>query len=460
MAVTTSPGGGVTAIVSASDRGMIRSKLPVIRVFLVPYLILLLLFITLSGAGSTWLYFKARQAQSELLVQGLLQSVKPVLEQLSHSTPPSRLNDEQSLLHRSLNNIFKKMPGLEGIDVRSGQLGFHKYHNRDHELITENISKTEETPHGDLSSSTAAMRLYSESAPSLLIEFQINGQHHNPLRLILGFNRTTLRDTVGRAMSTLLQAISLFSILGMATLFIALAVTFRAVGQARNLEANVQELYRVAKSAELMAGLVHDLRNPLASFRANIASLRILPQETGEILTEMDRDLVRLDDKLSSMLDLTRQRNETLQQTDLEEVLAQVERLTAPVLDKQGIELVRHCQVSKPVLVMKNSLLDVLLNLVINAAESGQQGGIIELDARCKNTRLLLQVRDRGNGIPELSRIFNPFFTTKSKGHGLGLAICRRIIEAHNGTIQAENRAEGGAVFTIMLPRTCQQRNV
>ncbi len=437
--------------------GIIRSKLPVVRVFLVPYLILLLLFITMAGAGSSWLYFKARQAQSELLIQGLLQTVSPVIEQPSGAATSAGLNDEQSALHRALNNIFLKIQGLEDITVRFGQQGFHKFHNLDHALITEKTPAKDETPHGDLSSSTAAERLYSESAPSLLIEFQINEQDGEPVRLTLGFNRTTLRDTVGRAMFTLLQTITLFFLLGIAGLFIALAVTFRAAGQVRKLEANVQELYRTAQSAELMAGLVHDLRNPLASFRANLASLRILPRERKEILVEMDQDLVRLDHKLTSMLDLTKPRDEKLQPTDIEELLARVERLAVPVLEKQDIELTLHCRVRQPVMVMQNGLLDVLLNLVINAAESGQQGGVVELEAWCEENSLLLQVLDQGSGIPTQTRIFDPFITTKAEGHGLGLAICRRIIEAHGGTIRAENRTEGGAVFTITLPRACQQ---
>ena len=104
-------------------------------------------------------------------------------------------------------------------------------------------------------------------------------------------------------------------------------------------------------------------------------------------------------------------------------------------------------------------LQQVMLNLVINAIESQPTGGQIgihlcETQAPDRLREVEIQVTDRGTGIPTeiLERIFDPFFSTKEAGTGIGLAICQRIIEDHSGTIVPQNRSQGGAVFTIRLP--------
>jgi signal transduction histidine kinase len=96
----------------------------------------------------------------------------------------------------------------------------------------------------------------------------------------------------------------------------------------------------------------------------------------------------------------------------------------------------------------------VLLNLMLNGLQAMPQGGTLTLEAKASNGSLLIAVTDTGTGIaPEnLSRIFEPYFTTKAQGSGLGLAISRRIIEAHGGTITASNELGGGCRFEISLP--------
>ncbi len=432
---------------------MIRSRLPFVRIILVPYLLLLLLFVAVTGAGSAWLYFKSRQAQSQLLIHGLVRTVTPLVEHLARSDIAGLLRNRQSWLHRDLESIFRRMPNLEDVTVHSAQGGFRKFHGRDRTLVTQPVAAGTTGSSGDMRSATAARRLYSESAPLLRIEFLVRGQGRQPVRLEFGFNRTALRNAVSRAMATLLQAITFFIAISSLALVFAFAVTLWAVGRVRRLEAHVQELYRHASAAELMAGLVHDLRNPLASFRANLAALRITPQQRDEILADMDQDLVRLDTKLGAMLDLTRKRDDPVQETDGSRLLAEVARLAGPRLARQNLRLNTRCRLDGPIAVMADAMRDALLNLVINSAESGQEDGEIELEAWQEEGRVLFAVRDRGNGLPAGKNVFAPFVTTKDTGHGLGLAICRRTVEAHGGTIRAENRDGGGATFTITLPQ-------
>ena len=431
----------------------IRSHLPIVRVFLIPYLVVLLLFITVTGAGSAWLYYQARKAQSELLIHGLLQSVTPVLERLSHSDFSHAINTKSSWLRSALDAVFAKIPELEHINVETSSGGLHKYHGAANRIITTRTMTRHHWQGQDLRSSTASRRLYSESSPLLRIEFITKDDKNTPVHIIFGFNRATLRNAVGRALATLRRAIVLFFTLGLTCLLIALGITVWAAKQTRWLEACMQQLYQRAKIAELMSGLVHDLRNPLASFRANLTSLRILPEEKDEILREMDNDLVRLDDKLTAILNLTKQRNEQVTKVDAVQLLQEIDRLSSPVLLKNNLELHWKATVQGPILVMENAIRDVLLNLVINAAESGQQEGAVECEIRTESGKVVITVQDRGNGLPEKTDIFAPFVTTKDQGHGLGLAICRRTVEAHGGTIRATGRSGGGTVFTIILPQ-------
>ena len=432
---------------------VIRSRLPVVRIFLLPYLVVLLLFITVTGVGSAWLYYQARQAQSELLIHGLLQTVTPVLKHLSHSDLSTEIDTKSSWLQRTLNTVFSKIPELEHVNVETSSGGFHKYRGATNRIITQKTTTPQNRQGQDLRNSTASRRLYSESRPLLSIEFITKDNTSTPVHIIFGFNRATLRDAVGRAMMILRRAILLFFVLGVTCLLIALGITIWAAKKTRWLEAQMQKLYQRAETAELMSGLVHDLRNPLASFRANLSSLRILPEESEDIIEEMDQDLVRLDDKLSSMLNLTKKHDEKVKEVDAERLLQEIDRLSAPFLLKRNLSLQCSSVVRGPVLVMENTIRDALLNLVINAAESGQQGGVIECEIRAEDAKVVITVRDRGNGIPEETNIFAPFVTTKEDGHGLGLSISRRTVEAHGGSIRAHNRAGGGTIFTIVLPQ-------
>ncbi len=437
-------------------KSMIRSHLPIVRVFLLPYLAILLLFVTMTGAGSTWLYLKARQAQSELLIHGLLQTVTPIINHIAQSDTSEEIKDKTSWLHRELNTVFVKIPELEHVNVEGAAGGFHKFHDKSHRLVTRASTARSVVPKQDLRSSTAPRRLYSESAPLLRIDFTADTGDAGPIHITFGFNRATLQKAIARAMSILRQAIALFFVLGLSCLLVALWITIWAAKKSRWLEARMQEIYQRAEAAELMSGLVHDLRNPLASFRANLASLRILPEESGEIINEMDQDLVRLDDKLTSMLDLTRKRDEQLRNVDCGQLLAQVQRLAAPILDDHNLELCCDCRTRKPIQLMEDSMRDALLNLIINAAESGQQSGVIKCSVHRKNGNLIFAIQDRGNGIPQDTDIFAPFVTTKATGHGLGLAISRRTIEAHGGHIRVTARKGGGTTFTIVLPQPPQ----
>jgi signal transduction histidine kinase len=104
-------------------------------------------------------------------------------------------------------------------------------------------------------------------------------------------------------------------------------------------------------------------------------------------------------------------------------------------------------------------LRQAILNLLRNAAEaihSEQTNRRVDVSIKHDSGWLTVEIKDTGEGIPapDLERIFIPFFTTKASGHGVGLALAHRVITQHGGTLTAANAPEGGAIFTVRLPRT------
>ncbi len=439
---------------------MVLSKVSLIRTVVIPYFIILSLFLLVAGGGSVWLYYRAREAQAQVLFNDLFVSLSPVLDILSEGDVDEGTIGENSRLQSEVESAFSRLPALLRVRLRSPDSGVVQYGNSGSENITkENIAGygTGFSSSANVDPLTSGTRLYKGKDRLLLVEFPVSGKQADFL-LELGFNRLLLQDRVRVIMGTMVQAAGLLVVMGFVSLFISFMVAFWAVKRSLRLEAKMQELYRRASAAELMAGLVHDLRNPLASFRANMGVLKIASGHKDEILSDMDRDLVRLDDKLTAMLDLTRKRDEKAVSVDLAEMLQEVAALARPALAKNGLDLRIDCRVSGKVELMSNLFRDVLLNLFLNSGESGQKNGEILVVAEKAMDGLLVKVIDQGDGIAEGIDIFAPFVTTKSDGHGLGLAISKRTVEAHGGWIKACNRKEGGAIFIIWLPQPLSQR--
>ena len=242
---------------------------------------------------------------------------------------------------------------------------------------------------------------------------------------------------------------------GLVAILIAFSIALVAVRESRRAEGYVQEIYRRASLTEIAAELVHDLRNPLMALRANAKALLVSPDQAAEIAVELDRDIVALNQKLSGFLDLTRHRDEHYGPADLDALIRHAARLADPVVRRQGLEIELAIAAGLPSPSLQGGAIrDALLNLLVNAAESGQGSGVIRVEAAATREGLRIRVEDRGSGIEpnDLARVFVPFFTTKVGGNGLGLSIVRRIVETHHGRVRIENRAGGGVRVTLILP--------
>jgi signal transduction histidine kinase len=179
-----------------------------------------------------------------------------------------------------------------------------------------------------------------------------------------------------------------------------------------------------------------------------------------QILQDIQDDDQRAGDIIGRMRGLLKKRSEIdLQEFDLNDVMSSSMRIIHGEAERRGITLkATGPTVVLPVRADKVHVQQVILNLATNAMDAMLDASptrrSLTFATGLANEKAALCVADTGNGIPEdrLSRIFEPFYTTKQTGTGLGLSIARAIIETYGGTISAYNRPEGGAIFRIVLP--------
>ncbi|MBX3441997.1 MAG: HAMP domain-containing histidine kinase [Planctomyces sp.] len=217
--------------------------------------------------------------------------------------------------------------------------------------------------------------------------------------------------------------------------------------------------------ATLAGGLAHELRNPLSTIRMNLdllcEDLQLgddpRQQRIGRKLDTIRHECSRLQDLLGDFLQFARAGEPDLQERDLSRLVAEFIDFYQPEARACRIELSPHLSASlPPVRVDPNLLRLVLMNLARNAQEAMPDGGQLEIQTLARDGRVLLQVIDSGQGMPEAVRLrlFDVFFSTKPNGSGLGLPTVRKIVEAHNGTIECDSEPGRGTRFTVSLPAT------
>lgn len=236
--------------------------------------------------------------------------------------------------------------------------------------------------------------------------------------------------------------------------------------QLTETEAAVERKERLASLGTLATGLAHEIRNPLAALKLRLFSLKkSLPPELAgqEDLGVLNGELQRLERIVKNFLQFARPPDPVSRRMDVEPLLRSLEGLLDGHLRKRGINLEVEPGDGLVVHGDADQLRQVLLNLVQNAADAIGRDGTITVSARIGVARLskapepvvILGVADTGPGIgPEVgARMFDPFFSTKEGGTGLGLPIAARILENHGGCLQYATRRGAGSVFSLVLPR-------
>jgi two-component system sensor histidine kinase HydH len=314
----------------------------------------------------------------------------------------------------------------------------------------------------DTPSLTGGVLAYDIQVP-IIVQDQTIGTYH------AGLNSAWLEDLYNEKKSAalsfwiwLLIAMLMFEIAAAAALY----YTSRRVAILHEAS-KVARSRRYAEIGQLMAGIVHEIRNPLNAMRLNLHVLERSEKMPRELLTEelsLDREMMIHEtqgqiDCVESLLRIlqsyTRADIARPELLDMRNEVQATLNFVRPLLEHREMAVVaRMPEQSLGILMDRDRFRQVLLNLLNNACEAMQPGGTIELSLRQDQLSAVLVVSDQGEGIPSAiqERIFEPFYSTKNTGTGLGLAIVRRHIEDAGGEVRCAARANGGAEFTVRLP--------
>lgn len=224
-----------------------------------------------------------------------------------------------------------------------------------------------------------------------------------------------------------------------------------AEAQAHELALKLKDAHRLDALGRMAAGVAHDLNNLLAVITNGIAVL----QRTGDLsmLAAMDESARHAAALLSQLMQLGRNKTPMAQVLELDVVLGDFERLLAPQL-KPGWRVVYDVQKGLSVWAEAAQLQQVLLNLVINGFQAMGKGGVVVVRAHARQDGVSFEVIDTGEGIaPEhLERLFDPFFTTRQEGNGIGLAVVQQIVRQHGGELKVSSAVGDGTTFRVWWP--------
>jgi len=229
--------------------------------------------------------------------------------------------------------------------------------------------------------------------------------------------------------------------------------------QQRELEEQLNQAERLAALGQMVAGVSHEIRNPLGIIRSTAELLGEMPQadasqkKLSAVITE---ESSRLNNIVTEFLDFARPQKPVLRQCLLEEIILRNLSFLEPEFSRTDIRVQDNIRGrSFPIMADPETLYRAFLNIFMNGVQSMDGGGRLNVRIGEEKAHFFAEIEDTGCGIPEehLKNIFNPFFTTKDRGSGLGLSIVRKIIEGHKGEIMIKSRAGVGTTVTIKLPR-------
>ena len=242
--------------------------------------------------------------------------------------------------------------------------------------------------------------------------------------------------------------------------------------QSRQRMAELAHVNRFSTAGELTASIAHEINQPLGSILTNAETAQAILKSQSPDIAERP-DIIELKDIVNDILQDDRRATEVirrmrsllkkapfeLKNLDLNDLARETVEFLSTLAIGRKVELVSVITPNAlPILGDRIQLQQVILNLVVNGIDAMRDtpsaNRIINIRTSRVENFAQLSVSDRGSGIPEekLKEVFEPFFTSKAEGMGMGLSIARTIIEAHHGQISAKNRDHGGAAFRVKLP--------
>jgi signal transduction histidine kinase len=227
-------------------------------------------------------------------------------------------------------------------------------------------------------------------------------------------------------------------------------------GQLQQSQAMIVQQEKQAAFGLLAAGIAHEVGNPLAAISSLVQLLnrRNIEPETREKLQLVDDQLRRIQRTLRELVDFSRPAVHEQSLCDVHSALDAALNIAKYYKRKKGKKIITdYVDNLPPMMIVRDQLVQVFLNLILNAMDATREGGSIEIRTSIVGNELRIDFRDDGHGIaPEhRKRIFSPYFTTKETGTGLGLFVCRNIVEQNHGRIELSDTSAVGTTFTVWL---------
>jgi PAS domain S-box-containing protein len=236
-------------------------------------------------------------------------------------------------------------------------------------------------------------------------------------------------------------------------------LTMRDAESVRRIENEIELSRRLAAIGRLTSGVAHEVKNPINAIVIHLEILRErmlqMDPETKRHMDIISSEFQRLDRVVKTLVDFSRPMELRLEETDLRSIGDEVVALASPEAAQLGVT-VEHERSPKPMptRVDEDLVKQALLNVVLNGIQAMHNGGTLTVRSYTTGENGTIEVRDQGTGIPPEVRdkIFNLYFTTKTKGSGIGLAMTYRVLQLHNGALEFESEVGKGTTFRLVLP--------
>ncbi|MEK3884312.1 ATP-binding protein [Paenibacillus sp. PL2-23] len=254
-----------------------------------------------------------------------------------------------------------------------------------------------------------------------------------------------------------------------ASFYDGLLAVVHDMSQIRMLEAHVKQSEQLALIGQITAGIAHELKNPLAVLSSSSELLReeieLHPDSewVPTLVQDIDSEIARMTSIVNEFLTLAKTKKEADSLVRLDDLLKRVLHLLRIKFNELGIQVRCRFPEEVPDIIGKpNKLIQVILNLLVNSMEAMPRGGTIEIRIRRSDGEVSVEIEDEGEGISEehLQWLFNPFFSTKETGNGLGLSIARDIMKEHGGSLEMRSEKHKGTTVICRFPIGSKGDNV
>lgn len=228
------------------------------------------------------------------------------------------------------------------------------------------------------------------------------------------------------------------------------------ISRIKELEAENERNRRLTAMGSLLIKIAHEIRNPLGSIElfANMIAEDLSDKVHGEYARRISGAVSMLRNTLENMLSFTRGINPKKERTSINKLIEKIIKEFEELFQKVGIKIEFKSDSEYCIPIDSSLIRQAIINLIVNAYQAMPDGGLLSIRSSKQKKFLKLSIKDTGHGISKevIDRIFEPFFSTKDKGSGLGLSITHSIITAHGGKIEVRSELNKGTEFAIYLP--------